>query len=191
MKRHFYISDDLDDLEIIEQQLEDAGVTTPQIHVLSEDDAGVKAHRLNDVEAVLRRDVVHGTERGAIVGVIAAAIILTAAWATGIAATITWVPPIFLAIIILGFCTWEGGLIGIQKPHSDFVRFQDTLRSGKHVLLVDVSQDQEHILQQVTGEHPKLSTAGEGHSAPGWFLGARGLFEQMIKGTAWRHSQKR
>lgn len=186
MKRHFYISDDLDDLEIIEKQLEDAGVTTPQIHVLSEDNAGVKAHRLNDVEAVLRKDVVHGTELGAVVGVLGAAIILLAAWATGIADTITWVPPVFLSVIVLGFCTWEGGLIGIQKPHSDFVRFQDTLRSGKHVLLVDVSTDQEHILHQVTGAHPKLAAAGEGHSSPGWFLGARAIFEQMIKGTAWR-----
>lgn len=187
MKRQFYISDDLDDLELIEQQLEAAGVTTPQIHVLSEDDAGVKAHHLNEVEAVLRKDVVHGTELGAVVGVIGAAIILLAAWATGIAATITWVPPVFLAVIVLGFCTWEGGLIGIQKPHADFVRFQDSLRSGKHVLVVDVSLDQEHILHRVTSEHPKLTPAGEGQAAPGWFIGARGKFEQMIKGTAWRH----
>ena len=186
MKRHFYISDDLDDLEMIERQLEDAGVTTAQIHVLSEDDAGVKAHRLNDVEAVLRRDVVHGTELGAVVGVIGSALILVVAWATGLPETITWVPPIFLSIIILGFCTWEGGFIGIQKPHADFERFQDTLRSGKHVLLVDVGRKQEHILQQVVSAHPKLATAGEGHSAPSWFLGVRGLFEQMIKGTAWR-----
>ncbi len=187
MRRHYYISDDLDDLEIIETQLEDAGVTTPQIHVLSEDDAGVQAHRLNDVEAVLRKDVVNGTERGAVVGIIGAAIILIAAWATGIAATITWVPPIFLAVIVLGFCTWEGGLIGIQEPHSDFIRFRDILRSGKHVLVVDVSQTQEHILRRVTGEHPKLAPAGEGPAAPGWFIGARAKFEQMIKGTAWRH----
>lgn len=186
MKRHFYISDDLDDLEVVERQLEDAGVTTPQIHVLSEDDAGVKAHRLNDVEAVLRSDVVHGTELGAVVGVIASASVLLLAWATDIAATITWVPPVFLAIIVLGFCTWEGGFLGIQKPHMDFGRFQDILRSGKHVLLVDVSAQQEHILQQVVSEHPKLAAAGEGHSIPGWFLGVRGLFETMIKGTAWR-----
>lgn len=187
MKRHYYISDDLDDLELIERQLEAAGVSTPQIHVLSEDDAGVKAHHLNDVEAVLRKDVVHGTERGAIVGIIGAAVILGAAWATGVTATITWVPPIFLAVIILGFCTWEGGLIGIQEPHADFIRFRDTLHAGKHILMVDVSQTQEHILLQVTSEHPKLTPAGEGLSAPGWFIGIRGKFEQMIKGTAWRH----
>lgn len=190
MKRHYYISDDLDDLELIEQQLEQAGVITPQIHVLSEDDAGVKAHHLNEVEAVLRKDVVGGTERGAIVGVIGAAIILGVTWATGIAEVITWVPPIFLAVIVLGFCTWEGGLIGIQEPHSDFVRFRDALAAGKHILMVDVSAAQEHILREVTSEHPKLSPAGEGAAAPGWFIGARGKFEQMIKGTAWRTSVK-
>ena len=166
MKRHFYISDDLDDLESIEKQLEDAGVTTPQIHVLSEDDAGVQAHHLNDVEAVLRKDVVHGTERGAMVGAIGAAIILLAAWATGITATITWVPPIFLAVIVLGFCTWEGGLIGIQEPHADFVRFRDSLHSGKHVLVVDVSQAQEHILLRVTGAASKADTCGRGSRGP-------------------------
>jgi hypothetical protein len=187
MKRHFYISDDLDDLELIERQLEDAGVTTPHIHVLSEDDAGVHAHHLNGVEAVLRKDVVRGTELGAVVGVIVAAIILFAAWATGIAATTTWVPPIFLAVIVLGFCTWEGGLIGIHEPHADFLRFRDNLHSGKHVLVVDVSQTQEDILRRVTSQHPKLTSAGEGPAAPGWFIGARVKFEQMIKGTAWRH----
>jgi hypothetical protein len=187
MKRHFYISDDLDDLETIEQQLEQAGVTTPQIHVLSEDDAGLKAHRLNDVEAVLRKDVVHGTELGAVVGIVGAAIIMLLAWATDITATITWVPPIFLAVIVLGFCTWEGGLAGIGEPHSDFQRFQDTLRSGKHVLMVDVTAGQENILQSVVNAHPKLIPAGEGRSAPRWFLGIRSKFEQLIKGTAWRH----
>jgi hypothetical protein len=187
MKRHYYLSDDLDDLELIERQLEAAGVTTPQIHVLSEDDAGVKAHHLNEVEAVLRKDVVHGTERGAIVGAVGAAIILFAAWATGISATITWVPPIFLAVIVLGFCTWEGGLIGIQQPHADFVRFQDSLHSGKHVFFVDVYPAQEDTLRRVIGEHPKLAPAGEGPAAPGWFIGARTRFESMIRGTAWRH----
>ena len=187
MKRHYYISDDLNDLELIEQQLESAGVITPQIHVLSEDDAGVKAHHLNEVEAVLRKDVVGGTERGAMIGSIGAALILCATWATGIADIITWVPPIFLAVIVLGFCTWEGGLIGIQAPHADFIRFRDTLSAGKHILVVDVREAQEHILRQVTSEHPGLSPAGEGPAVPGWFMGMRGRFEQMIKGTAWRH----
>ncbi|MFT7496839.1 MAG: hypothetical protein ACI9V8_001739, partial [Urechidicola sp.] len=35
MKRHYYISDDLDDLDRIEQELESSGVHKPQIHVFS------------------------------------------------------------------------------------------------------------------------------------------------------------
>ncbi len=35
MKRHFYISDDLDDLDRIEVELEEKGVHKPQIHVFS------------------------------------------------------------------------------------------------------------------------------------------------------------
>jgi hypothetical protein len=186
MKRHYYISEDLDDLELIEHQLEGAGVITPQIHVLSEDDDGVRAHHLNYVEAVLRKDVVQGTERGAVIGILGALLILGATWITGVAATITWVPPIFLSLIVLGFCTWEGGLIGISEPHKDFARFKDTLRSGKHVLVVDVHDNQENILSKVTKEHPKLTPAGEGAPAHGWFLGVRRIFEQIIHGTAWR-----
>jgi hypothetical protein len=38
MKRHFYISDDLDELDRIEQELESRGVHKLQIHVFSQDD---------------------------------------------------------------------------------------------------------------------------------------------------------
>ena len=143
MKRHYYISDDLDDLEIVERDLEAAGVSTPQIHVLSEDDAGLDEHHLHKVEAVLKKDVVHGTELGAVVGVIAAAAVLSIAYFSGLTETYTWVPAIFLSVIVLGFCTWEGGLIGIQEPHVDFRRFQEDLKAGKHVLFVDVDPEQE------------------------------------------------
>ena len=34
MLRHYFISNSLDDLEVFEEQLEAAGVSTPQIHVL-------------------------------------------------------------------------------------------------------------------------------------------------------------
>ena len=65
MKRYYYISDDLNDLESIERELEDKGFSTPQIHVLSENDAEVEKHHLHAIEAVLKQDVVHSTELGA------------------------------------------------------------------------------------------------------------------------------
>ena len=181
MKRQYFISDDLDDLEIVERDLESAGVTTPQIHVLSEDDSGVELHHLHEVEAVLKKDVVHGTELGALVGVIAAASILILAWFSGLTETYTWVPAIFLSVIVLGFCTWEGGLIGIQEPHTDFRRFQDDLHQGKHILFVDVDPEQENILRNVVNQHPKLKDAGEGSSTPRWVVGAQQKFTRFMQ----------
>ena len=181
MKRHFFISDDLDDLEVVERDLENAGVTTPQIHVLSEDDAGVENHHLHEVEAVLKKDVVHGTEMGAVVGVIGAAAVLLLAWFTGLTETYTWVPAIFLSIIVLGFCTWEGGLIGIQEPHVDFRRFQDDLHAGKHILFVDTDPEQEGVLRKVVSEHPKLKEAGDGPATPRVVVRLQDKFTTFMK----------
>ncbi|MEM8561613.1 MAG: NAD/FAD-utilizing enzyme [Pseudomonadota bacterium] len=181
MKRNYYISNDLNDLSRVERELEAAGITTPQIHVLSEDDAGLEHHRLHQVEAVLKKDVVRGTERGAVIGVIAAAAIIGIAWSTGLTETYTWVPAIFLAVVVLGFCTWEGGLIGIQEPHLDFKRFQEALDSGKHVLFVDVDPDQEATLQQVTAAHPTLTPAGEGASTPRLVVRFQDLWTRFMK----------
>ena len=36
MKRHYYISEDLDDLERVEQELQGKGLDKPHMHVLSE-----------------------------------------------------------------------------------------------------------------------------------------------------------
>jgi hypothetical protein len=171
MKRHFYISDNLDDLEIVEKELESSGVGTPQIHVLSQNEADVEHHNLNQVEAVLKKDVVHSMELGAIVGVIAAAVILVVAYLAGWTESAAgWIPFIFLAIVVLGFCTWEGGLFGIQEPHYQFKQFQEVLKQGKHVFFVDVNADQEAALANVIKAHPRLELAGEGESTPEWVV---------------------
>ncbi len=170
MKRHYFITTDLDDAAAIEQELEAAGISTPQIHVLSNDDAGVTLKHLNEVEAVLRKDVVRGTCLGAVIGAACAAAVLVLAWVSGLAASYTWLPPVFLAVVVLGFCTWEGGLIGIQEPHIDFRRFQRELREGKHILMVDVPQAQEGVVSRVTAAHPTLSPAGEGEATPSWVI---------------------
>ena len=61
MERHYYLSDDLDDLEAIETELEDAGISTPQIHVLSENDADVETHHLHEVDSFSKSDIAHPT----------------------------------------------------------------------------------------------------------------------------------
>ena len=182
MVRHFYVTEDLDELEKVEQELESQGFTEPQIHVLSENDAEVENHNLHQVESVLKLDVVHSTEMGAIYGVIGAIVTLLIAYAMGwTASEAGWMPFIFLAIIVLGFCTWEGGLIGIQKPNINFEPFQEMLHKGKHILFVDVDPNQEMAIASVMKMHPNVQAAGLGEATPHWVVRGQDKFRHFMK----------
>jgi hypothetical protein len=172
MQRHYYISPDMDDLVRIEEQLEGAGIPTPQIHVLTLDDTRAENHqRLHDVQSLMKRDLIHSGEYGLLIGVCIAAAVLSLAyafeWYTSPAG---WIPFIFLAIVCLGFFTWEGGLWGIQNLNTRFRRFQDELEGGKHVFFVDLRPDQEQIFSGVVGAYPSLQAAGTGAASPHWLV---------------------
>ncbi len=182
MKRRFFLSDDLDELDRCEAELLESGLGTPQIHVLSRDDAGVanRSH-LTPVEAVLKKDVVRGTEVGAVIGMAGAALVLGVAWFSGVTTSVGWAPFIFLAIIVLGFCTWEGGLFGIQEPHRDFSRFDDELEQGKHLFIVDISDSDAAVLEQVMAGHPTVRFAGEGNATPELVVQAHKKFNDAMQ----------
>lgn len=181
MKRHYYISHNLQDLGEVEQELESRGLTKPQFHVLSKDDAAVEMHHLNEVESVLRKDVVHSMEIGAVVGVVLAALVLLGAYYTGLVALAGWIPPVFLSIVVLGFCTWEGGLFGIQETHHQFKQFQQQLDSGDHIFFVDVNPAQEAALEDVVRKHPELQLAGVGTAVPAWFVGGQNRWRSFLE----------
>lgn len=171
MKRHYFISTNLDDLDKIEQQLENRGILRPQIHVLSRDDAGVERHEhLHNIESVLKFDVVHGTMLGAIAGFALAIVSLVIAEYTGLTAVYSWAPFIFLAVILFGFSTWFGGYHGIRTPHKDLRKFESVLNQGRHVFFVDIDAEQESILHAVTDNHPALENAGTGTATPRWVI---------------------
>lgn len=182
MNRHFYISNDLDDLESLEVELETVGISTAHTHVLSLNDAEVAAHpNLNEVEAVLRTDVVHSTKIGAIVGIIAATLMLYVVALSGWAQQSTWIPFIFLAIIMVGFFTWEFGFIGIQRKNNRFARFEKALKNGKHIFFVDIEPENDLLLADIVKKHPKIKRAGDGPSVPQWFIQLQDGFKSFTK----------
>lgn len=158
MIRHYFVSSSLDALDVLEQQLEETGISKPQIHVLSQDDLGVHQHEnLHEVQSVMKSDVVRSTMRGAVVGVALMILMLVFVWLAGWTSTAAgWLPFGFLAVVILGFSTWEGGLVGIQKPNYHFARFQKLLANGKHILFVDLETNQDKLLKPVLREHPHV-----------------------------------
>lgn len=172
LTRHFYISDDLDDLEHLEEELEAAGIVTPQIHVLTNDDGSAhEHHHLNQVVSFMKKDVVHAALLGSLIGACAATVVLVVAYSAGWTDTAAgWLPFVFLAIVLLGFSTWEGGLMGIQKPNYHFAQFEKALNEGRHVFFADLEPEQGKILAESIKHHPRLKPAGTAAGAPHWIV---------------------
>jgi hypothetical protein len=170
MRRYFFIEDSLANLKTIAKELEAKNIVAPQLHVLSWDDAGVQEHHLYEVHSLLKKDVVHSGEVGALIGLAVAVISVIIAYFTPLPEIIGWVPFVFLSVVLLGFFTWEGGLFGIQVPNSRFRQFENALKSGKHIFFVDVEPEQEAALKQTLAEHPHLQPAGTGMPAPRWLV---------------------
>ena len=173
MLRHYLIGDSLDDLELFEEQLEAAGVSTPQIHCLSPNDTDLDRHsHLHRVQSFMKSDVVHSTIRGIVVGLILVVVMLAVVYYAGWHRTAAgWIPFIFLAVLLLGFCTWEGGLWGIQKPNHHFARYAQALKDGKHLFFIDLEPQQEAVLEQLLKSHPGVELGGvERAPVPHWLL---------------------
>lgn len=179
MNRHYYISENLDDLERVERELEARGIGTEQIHVLSEQNADLAQHDLHSVPSLMKKDLVPFGIRGALIGlslaVLALVIPYLAGWTDSPAG---WSPFLLLAAVLLGFGAWEGGFLGFRRPNRHFRHFARKLRQGKHLLFVDVEPSQEALLEQVVHAHPQLQLAGTGPATPHWL-------------TAWQHAWNR
>jgi hypothetical protein len=171
MQRHYFISDNLDDLEAVEEELERRGITTLQIHVLSERDADVEHHKLHEVMSFMKKDVVHSALLGAAIGIILCVLFLSVMHVAGYTQSAAgWIPFLFVGIVLVGFCTWEGGLRGIQEPNHHFRRFQKTLQDGRHVFFVDVDRGEVAALNQVVASHPGLEAAGIERAGAHWIV---------------------
>lgn len=179
MKRHFYVHNDLSEIRNIETKLEAAGISPYQMHVLSEDDAAVDAYKLHSVSSLFRKDVVRTGFIGLGIGILSALAVVLVAMAMNVS-DVMWVPTIFLAVILLGFCVWEGGLWGIQSNNKKFERFESELNKGNHVLMVDIKANQEAVLFNAISSVGGLKDAGEGAASPEWLVGAQNSWNKFV-----------
>jgi len=191
--RHYFISDDLDDLDLLEDQLEHNGIDSPRIHVLSNDTVGVANHvHLHAVQSIFKRDVIHSFEVGAAVGLLGVCLVLGVTYMLDLPDNVIgWTPYIFLSVVVMGFCTWEGGLIGMQKPNFHFKRFEKALDEGKHVFIIDLDPDQEINLAAALKDHPKLLEAATEVGSPHWILASLHWLDAFIDRNLFSHAHQR
>lgn len=169
--RHFFIADSLDEVAKVEEELKQHGVSSAQFHVLSQDSAGMEKRGLNSLHTLLRRDMWLSGWIGAATGAVLAGLILLVSGVLGLAASAAgWFPFLFLAIVAFGFCTWEGGFYGIQKPNRAFTRFAEDLEAGRHIIFVDTPPAEKERLLNMVKDHDGLSLKRTEAGRSAWLI---------------------
>ncbi len=156
MKTHMFLTNNIDNLEATENELESLGIPRSHIKIYSDDEAGLYTHHLPSVPDISKRDVIHSGFLGALIGALAAIIILISANSIGWTTNFGWMPFVFLALVVFGFSAWEGGLMGINKINHRFQRVQELIQDGAYLLIVSVNKPEEEKLATTMGRHPEM-----------------------------------
>jgi hypothetical protein len=153
MKHAYYLSKDMDELEHVHDELIMFGLHDQNIHVLSDSEAEVQLHHMRPMNSFLKTNVVHALFYGALIGIAVAMIIISIPYFMKFETTI---PFTLGAIAALGFATWEGGFIGIQKFNEKFKDIANRIHQGQHLLIVDYNDEEEKSIRALSRGHPSL-----------------------------------
>ncbi len=163
MKRLYYLTDSLDSVTRIVEDLHRDGITDWHLHVLSRNEAGLFHRQIHSANMLQENDVIHSGQLGALVGGLVGLVAATLLeWWNPFGVDI----PLPALIVFAGFFTmfgaWSGGLAGVTRENYKTTRFHDDLANGKHLVMVDVSREQERLVRhQLYRYHPEACLAGE------------------------------
>lgn len=152
MKNLMFITDDLDELEATEKKLEDKGIPRSHIHVFSKNEAKLERRDIPSLNDFSKRDVVRSGLYGALLGGFLSGTFLMTSWALGWTEGIGIIPVGFVTIALFGFCTWEGGLWGIQTVNRRFDKFRKEIATGAHLLIVDATEEELKTVEDTVSQ---------------------------------------
>ncbi len=125
-----------------------AHINWQNIHVIANRDVSLEnlpqaeITQKSDLMAALTRGTAVGGLSGMLAGLVAVALPplgLTLAGGAILATTITGA----------GIGAWAGGLIGVSVPNSQLEQFDDAIKRGELLLIVDVSHEQEEEIKSI------------------------------------------
>lgn len=173
MKRYYYIDDDLSDIALLERDLEQGGVSSLQVHVVSDKEGSAQVLGLKPVASLFRRDFVRSLVKGAVIGGTLAVALFIGGQLLGVEGETATTMLAIGCLFVFGAFTWEGGLWGIESPNRQFKKFGRALSQGKHVVFVDIEAGQAKILRQCVKRRVKMQSAGESEGESDWFFRLR------------------
>ncbi|WP_027857343.1 hypothetical protein [Marinobacterium jannaschii] len=162
MKRFYFVSDNLSELEAAERELEASGIPHQQIHHLDAAEIFHEKQQMEHGAMWQQKEVVRGTLRGGLIGLVLSLLLLWLCWWGGAVEQLGWSPFLLIALAVLVFSVWEGSFIGLKRVRTKFNAFLKVVRHGRHAIAVEIYGKQEAVLRRVTRTHAHIYLAGFG-----------------------------
>jgi len=162
----YYLTDDIESAETIEQDLVSQGVDLSHIHVISHHEEEEKIHHLHSGSYFMRRNIVQSVERGLMIGLVAGLFLgELIASVEYFQQELGWWTIAFSAITFSAFGAWVGGMFGLSTENYKLTKFHSQLEQGQYLMVVDVLRaDKKMIGKFMTQNHKESTFAGEGSS---------------------------
>ncbi|TKB43664.1 hypothetical protein [Thalassotalea mangrovi] len=156
MKRHFCISDNLSNLHLFSLELEQKGFLPPQFRILS-DQPGINQLNQYFPKGIYWFINLYRSEIHTIFWYSIAGLLLYFGYVLGLTQTDAgWIPLIAIIIVFVALTTVLSVPDSKDSMLLDRKRLMHELESGKHVLVLDVEDEQEVTLFQTIMLHPEL-----------------------------------
>lgn len=158
MKHAYFVSDNLDELEAVHDELIEEGMSDADIHVWSSQEAEVEKHHLRNINPLAKTDILGSMFNGALIGAALAAIVLALPSLLGISESVGIGPFVLAAMAVMGFSVWEAGLLGFHTANRRFKRISAQLEDGKHLLILAYRDSMATNVMRMANAHPRMSS---------------------------------
>ena len=161
MKCFYYLAPNLDSTHRISDDLHEVGVLDWFLHIIAEDEAGLKREHLHSSNYLETTDIIRdgliGANLGFIGAVIAAALVMML---EPFGPETPKVIYFFVIVVFTLFGSWVGGLTGIDNENKKLRRFHDDIEAGKFLILIYARKEmEERIREMMRDRHPEARLA--------------------------------
>lgn len=158
--RLYFLLPDVDSARQLANDLLLARVEDHRMHFLAK--RGTDLGELHEASAAQKTDLVHGAERGLVLGgVLGAALGLAMVFFPPANFEFQLVTVLVLALLGALFGTWVSSMIGSQMANSQLAAFQGDIEQGRVLLMLDLPMTRASaITELVHAKHPEAVDRG-------------------------------
>jgi len=155
MKRLFYITNDLDDAELISNEVHSHGIDDHHFYVLSRDSEGIKTHHLHGSPQLDKTNIISASKRSNLITFVILILIISGlSIFTDVFANLTHIPVLIILLVV------SCSLLLLKMTGGSFdnyftTLFEQHLDAGEVIIIIDVSKGLVSKIESILENHPK------------------------------------